>query len=79
MKYLETLAVSETPEVVHKTIIDEIFFLRFHLKLPNTLEAIARYILGRIVNCEGDTNHFLCNKWIQSSIKDCEREGRSSL
>ena len=79
MKYLETLAVSETPEVVHKTIIDEIFFLRFHLKLPNTLEAIARYILGRIVNCEGDTNHFLCNKWIQPSIKDCEREGRSSL
>ena len=52
MKYLETFAVSETPEVVHETIIDAMFFLRLHVNLPNTFEALARYILGRIVNCE---------------------------
>ena len=42
-------------------------------------EAIARYILGRIVNCEGDTNRFVCGKWIEPSIKDCEREDRGLL
>ena len=52
------------------------FFLRLYVNLPNTFEAIARYILGRIVNCEGDTNHFVCNKWTEASIKDCEREDR---
>ena len=72
MKYLETFEVSGTPEVVHKTIIDAmLFFLSLHVNLPNTL---TRYILERIVNCEGDTNHFLCDKWIEPSIKDYERE-----
>ena len=80
MKYLETFAVSETPEVVHKTIIDAMFFfLRLHVNSPKTFEAIARYILGTIVNCEGETNHFVCDKWIEPSIKDCEREDKGSL
>ena len=52
------------------------FFLRLYVNLPNIFEAIARYILGRIVNCEGDTKHFVCNKWTEASIKDCEREDR---
>ena len=55
------------------------FFLRLHVNLPNTFEAVARYILGRIFNCEGDTIHFVCDKWIEPSIKDCEREERGSL
>ena len=55
------------------------FFLRPHVDLPKTFEAIARYILGRIVSCEGDTNHFVCDKWIEPPIKDCEREHRGSL
>ena len=50
MLYLETFAVSETLEVVHETIIDATLFLHCHVNLPNTCEAIARYILGRIVN-----------------------------
>ena len=80
MKYLQTFAVLETPEVVHKTIIDAMFFfLHLHVNLPNAFEAIARYILGRIVNCEGDTNRVVCDKWIEPSIKDCEREDRGSL
>ena len=49
------------------------------MNLPKILEVIARYILGRIVNCEGDTNHFVCDKWIELSIKDCEGEDRDSL
>ena len=55
------------------------FFLRLHVNLPNTFEAVARYILGRIFNCEGDTIHFVCDKWIEPSIKDCERGERGSL
>ena len=62
MKYLETFAVSETPEVVHETIIDAMFFLRLPVNLPNTIEVVVRYILGRIVNCEGGIIHFVCNK-----------------
>ena len=55
------------------------FFLRLHVNLPNTFEAIERYILGRLVDCEGDTKHFVCNKRIKLSIKDCKREDRGSL
>ena len=79
LKYLETFAISETPEVVHETIIDAMFFLRLHVNSPNTFEVVARYILGRIANCEGDTIHFEFDKWIESSIKKCEREDRGSL
>ena len=39
-------------------------------------EAIARYILGTIVVCEGDTNHLVYDKWIEASVKDCGREDR---
>ena len=44
------------------------------MNLPKILEVIARYILGRIVNCEGDTNYFVCEKWIELSIKAKEKE-----
>ena len=80
LKYLETFTVSETPEVTHQTISDAMFFfLRLRLNLPNTFEAIARYFLGRTVNCEGDTNDFIRDKWVEPSIKDSEREDRGSL
>ena len=79
MKYLETIAVSKTPEVIHKTIFDAIFFLCLHVNLPNTFEAIPRYILGRIIKCEWDTKPFVCGKWIEPSIKHCEEEDRVSL
>ena len=55
------------------------FFLRLHVNLSNTFEGKKRYILGRIVNSEGDTNQFVCGMWIEPSIKDCEREDRGLL
>ena len=55
------------------------YFLRLHLNLPYTFEATARYILGRIVNCEGDTNQGGGGGWGEPPIKDCEREERGSL
>ena len=55
------------------------FFLRLHVNLRNTFEAIARYILGGIVNCEGDNIHFVRDKWIELSIKDFERKDRGSI
>ena len=45
MKYLETFAVSETPEVVPENNIDAMFSLRLHVNLPNTFEVVARSIL----------------------------------
>ena len=75
MKYLETFAISEMPKVVHKTIVDAMFFFfNFHVNLPKTFEVIARYILGRIVNYEGDTNHFVCGKLNEPSIKESEKK-----
>ena len=53
--------------------------MRLHVNSPKIFEMIERYILGRIVNCEGDTNHFEYDNWIEPSIKDCEREDRDSL
>ena len=53
MKYLETFAVSETPEVVHETVTDAMLFLLLHVNLPNMFEAIAR-----------NFNHFVCDKWV---------------
>ena len=44
-----------------------------------TLFILARDILGRIVNCEGATIHFVRDKWIEPSIKDFERDDRRSL
>ena len=64
MKYLETFTVWETPEVVNENIIAAMLFLRLHVNLPNTFEGIARFTLERIANCEGDTNHFVCGKWL---------------
>ena len=50
------------------------FFLCPHVNLSNIFEAIARYILGRIVNCEGDTSHFVCDKWNEPWIKEREEK-----
>ena len=77
-KSLRNFAVSETPEVLYEPSLMQCF-LRLHVNLPNTFEAVARYILERIVNCEGDTIHFVCDKRIEPSIKDCEREDRVTL
>ena len=73
---METFAVSETPEVVHKTIIDAMFFLRLQVNLPKTFEAIARYILETIVNCEGETNY---NMWQVDWTINKGREDKGSL
>ena len=50
------------------------FFLCPHVNLSNIFEAIARYILGRIFNCEGDTSHFVCDKWNEPWIKEREEK-----
>ena len=55
--------------------------MRLQGNLPNTFEAVARYILGRSVNCERSVNsiHSVCDKWIEPSIKECDRENRGPL
>ena len=53
--------------------------MRLHVNLTNMCEAAARYILGKIVNCKGDIIHIVCDRWIEPSIKDCEREDRGLL
>ena len=74
MKYLEPLAATDPPRAVDVSIIDVMFFLRLHPNLPNTVDAVAWYILARIAEFEEHILHFVCNKWVHPSIKDCERK-----
>ena len=73
MKYLEPLAATDPPRTVDVSIIDVMFFLRLHPSLPNTVDGVAWYILARISEFEEHILHFVCNKWVNPSIKDCER------
>ena len=76
MKYLESLATTDPPKTVDVSIIDVMFFLRLHPNLPSTFDGVARYLLARVSEFEGHILHFVCDKWVQPSIKDCERKDR---
>ena len=59
-----------------------LLLLRLRVNLPNMFDVFRedifqeKYILGKTVNCEGDTNHFVCDKWIERSVKEREREDK---
>ena len=46
--------------------------------LPAIFGAVATFILKRICSCRGSTIHFVTDKIIKPSIKDCERDLRST-
>ena len=54
------------------------FFLRLYNNLPSSFGGVACYLLARIAECDGSTIHFVADKWITPSIKDCERTKRAS-
>ena len=78
MKHLETKVVSQPSLSIDVTIIDAMFFLHLYQNLPATFGGVARYLLGRILDVGGKTIHFVSDKWITPSIKDCERQARST-
>ena len=76
MKYLESLSATDSPKTVDASIIDVMFFLRLHPNLPSTFGGVARYLGARVSEFEGHVLHFVCDKWVHPSIKDCERKDR---
>ena len=75
---LESRVKSIDPQHVDVTIIDGMFFLHLMVDLPATFGAVATFILKRICSCKGSTIHFVTDKIIKPSIKDCERDLRST-
>ena len=53
-------------------------FLQLQGNLPATFGGVARGLLSRLVQLQGKEIHFVCDKWVKPSIKDCERDKRSS-
>ena len=58
-------------------IIDAMFFLHLLVDPPSTFGSIGRYILGCICSTTSREIHFVFDKIIHPSIKDCERDARS--
>ena len=84
MKHLESKVVTNNPTRVDCTIIDAMFFLHLQFDLPTTFGEISQYLLKKICQTKSDTIHFVFDKTVSPSIKDCERDkrminGRTSL
>ena len=54
------------------------FFLHLLSDLPSTFGAVATFILKRVCSTKGNTIHFVLDKTVSPSIKDCERDLRCS-
>ena len=80
MKHLESEVTSTPPPSINTTIIDALFFLHLLTSsfLPPRFGAVARSLLQKVMYAEGDAIHFVTDKWLSPSIKDCERDLRMS-
>ena len=78
LKHLEEKVVTTPPVSVDVTIIDAMFFLHQHTNLPSNFGDIAQYILMKILQFRSNIIHFVTDKWVSPSIKDCERQERES-
>jgi len=64
------------PNSIDVTVLDAMFILHLQSNLPETFGGVARYLLKYIVGNAGNEVHFVTDKWITPSIKDCERDKR---
>ena len=60
------------PDETDVQIIDAAFFLHLHKDLPANFLGVATYLFMKILQRDGKVIHFLSDKWITPSIKDCE-------
>ena len=77
MRHLESRIKSPPPDQVDITVVDAMFFLHIHTNLPPTFSGVAKFILQRLCELDGNTLHFVSDKWVKPSIKDSERLSRS--
>ena len=67
-----------TPDEIDVQIIDATFFLHLHKDLSANFGGVAKYLLRSILQRDGKVIHFVSDKWITLSIKDCERQSRNA-
>ena len=78
MKHLE-LKVKSTPStLMNVIIIDAIFLMHLQINLPHTFGRIAKCLLRSLMNHGCQETHFVTDKWVPPSIKDCEHDQRGS-
>ena len=75
---MESKIKTVDPTHVDVTIIDGMFFLHLLSDLPSIFGAVATFILKRDVLLKENTIHFVLDKTVSPSIKDCERDLRCS-
>ena len=78
LKYLEAKVKSDPPTSIDVTIIDAMFFMHLQVNLPDTFGGVAKYLLTSLMKFDGKEIHFVTEKWVSPSIKDCERDNRGS-
>ena len=78
MKCIESRVQSQPPRSVDVTIIDAMFMLHLYSNLPNTFGGVAQYLLSKVVQSDGNTIHFVTDRWVTPSIKTSESELRGS-
>ena len=67
-----------TPDEIDVQIIDATFFLHLHKDLSANFGGVAKYLLRSILQRDGKVIHFVSDKWITLSVKDCERQSRNA-
>ena len=77
MEELEARIFSEKPNYVDVTIIAAMFFLHLSKDVPATFGTIAKFLLIKPFAQKGKNIHFIFDKVVSPSIKDCERDSRS--
>ena len=78
LKHLESFIEPHDPLNINVTIIDAMFFLHLSSSLPSTFGGISQYLLKSICCSKGKNIHFVFDKAVSPTIKDSERDLRSS-
>ena len=76
MKHLESKVVTNNPSSIDSTIIDAMFFLHLQFDMPTTFGEISQYLFKKTCQTKSDIIHFVFDKTVSPSIKDCERDKR---
>eukprot|EP00794_Sanderia_malayensis_P015514 gene15514-17096_t len=78
MSQLEKRVSTSPPPKVEAYVINAAFFFHHFCNLPETFGGVAKFFLKKILECDGKLIHFVSDKWISPSIKDCERDARDT-
>ncbi|RUM44803.1 MAG: hypothetical protein DSY80_04015 [Desulfocapsa sp.] len=74
---IEKMADSEPPNEINVVIVDAMFYLHSLISPPNTYGQIAEELLQALCSM-APVIHFVCDSYVEPSIKDIERNRRGA-